>query len=239
MDAAGYTLIARQSGLAAEMRAIANNIANADTTGFRREGVVFAEHVRRVAGGEPSLSIAAAEARTISPVQGALATTGGPLDLAIEGEGFFLVATPAGERLTRAGAFALSAAGDLVTQDGHPVLDAGGAPLFVPPGTADLAVAADGTVSAAGRFLGQVGVVVPADPQGLAREAGTLFASEGGTLPAEDAQVRQGMLERANVAPIAELTRMIEVQRAYELGQSLADRDHERQRAALETLGRR
>ncbi len=80
-------------------------------------------------------------------VQGPLTQTGGRFDFAIEGEGFFLIETPAGQQLTRAGAFTPSAEGELVTPDGHRVLDAGGAPIFVPPDATAISVAADGTMS--------------------------------------------------------------------------------------------
>ena len=105
MDNSVYTTLNRQSGLMSEMRAIANNIANAATTGFRAEGVLFSEHVAGLGRAAPSLSMANIEGRIVSPVQGALAQTGGTFDLAIEGDGYFLIETPGGNRLTRAGSF--------------------------------------------------------------------------------------------------------------------------------------
>jgi flagellar basal-body rod protein FlgF len=137
------------------MQIVANNIANAATTGYRAEGLVFSEFVRRTEGG-PSLSMARGNIALRSTAQGPLARTGGALDLAIEGDGFFLVETPDGNRLTRAGAFALSASGDLVTADGFRVLDAGGAPVFVPPDIGEPGLAPDGTLSGDGRPLAQV-----------------------------------------------------------------------------------
>ena len=82
--------------------------------------------------------------------------------MAIEGDGFFLIETPAGERLTRAGNFTLSAVGDLVTPDGFRVLDAGGAPVFVPPDVTDPGISPDGTLSDGDRPLAQIGIVRPA-----------------------------------------------------------------------------
>lgn len=234
MDSAAHVTLSRQTGLAREMQIVANNIANAATTGYRSEGLIFSEYVRATGQGA-SLSVGQGNLGRTSFAQGALTRTEGPLDLAIEGEGFFLVETAAGPRLTRAGAFAASAAGDLVTPDGHPVLDAGGAPLFLPPGLTP-ALAADGTLSAEGRPLGQIALVRPLDPLGLEREDGVLFAASGGTEPAPEARLLQGFLEDANVNPIHQLARMIEVQRAYELGQSFLQSEDERQRAALSAL---
>lgn len=235
MENAGYTTITRQSGLLREMRVVANNIANAATSGFRQEGVMFSEHVQAVEGSS-SLSMGQANVRHTSFVQGALTQTGGTFDFAIEGDGFFLVQTPAGERLTRAGAFTPNAAGDLVTNDGYAVLDAGGAPVFIPPGAADLAVSSDGTISTNGTPIGQIGVVQPVNPQGMVREDGVMFRADEGFEPAEQARVLQRFVENSNVDAISQLTRMIEVQRAYELGASFLDSEDERVRAALRAI---
>ncbi|ROU03248.1 flagellar hook-basal body complex protein [Histidinibacterium lentulum] len=238
MDNAGYATLTRQSGLLAEMRIVANNIANASTGGYRAEGVTFSEYVRGLGSGHESLSMTRAAGRTTDLGQGPLEQTGGTLDLAIEGEGFFLVLAPGGERLTRAGHFQTSAEGDLVTPEGYPVLDAGGAPLFVPQGTGPIAVAADGTISADGLPLGQIGLVLPITPADLVREDGVRFRADGGTVPALEARVLQGFLESANVDPVIELARMIEVQRAYELGQSFLQNEHDRLLSAISSVTR-
>jgi len=161
MEASGYTTLTRQTGLLREMRMVANNIANAATTGYRSEGLLFSEHVRRTDGG-PSLSMARGNTPLTSREQGPLEETGGRFDFAIEGDGYFLIETPEGERLTRSGAFSLSAAGDLVNADGFRLLDAGGAPVFVPPDATAPGLAADGTLSSDGRPLAQLGLYRPA-----------------------------------------------------------------------------
>jgi len=174
--------------------------------------------------------------RMTSTVQGPLTPTGGTLDLAIEGEGFFLIETPSGERLTRAGAFTLSAQGDLVTPDGFRVLDAGGAPVFVPPDAKSIGLSPDGTLSDNGRPLAQIGLVRPIDSLDMIREDGVLFRTNGGFEPVEDGRLLQGFLEGANVDPIGQIARMIEVQRAYEMGQSFLDSENERVMTALDSL---
>ncbi len=236
MDAAGYVTLTRQSGLMREMEVVAQNIANQSTTGYRREGVIFAEHVARTGAG-PSLSMAHASARMLDLSDGGISQTGGTFDLAIQGEGFFQVETPSGNRLTRAGAFTPNADGELVTAEGHRLLDAGGAPVFVPPDAAQVAVGADGTLAAGGRPFGQIGLWQPADRLTLRHEAGTLFAA-GEVQPAEGGTIRQGFLEGSNVDPVAEITRMIAVQRVYELGQAFLDREDRRVRDTVSTLGR-
>lgn len=237
MDIANYTTLNRQSGLLREMQTVANNIANAATTGYRQEGLIFAEHVVNV-GNAPSVSMATGKVRNTSFAQGTLTQTGGALDIAIEGDGFFLIETPGGERLTRAGSFAVSAEGDLVTNDGYRVLDAGGAPVFIPPDAGKIDVSPDGTISNEGRLLGQIGLVQPVDDMDMVREGGVMFRSESGFDPVLEPKMRQGFVENSNVDPISQMTRMIEVQRAYEMGQSFLDAEHERIKDALKAMAR-
>lgn len=235
MEQSGYITLTRLSGLMREMQVVANNIANASTSGFRQEGVIFSEYVRQPDSG-PSLSMSAATVRQTSDLQGALTQTGGQFDLAIEGDGYFLVETPSGERLTRAGSFATNAAGDLVTHDGHRVLDAGGAPIFVPPDVPEISISGDGTLSSDDRLIGQIGLFEPADPTTLTRESGLLFRSDGGVDPIFSGRILQGFLEDSNVNTVLQIARMIEVQRAYELGQSFLETEDTRIRNALNSL---
>ena len=164
--------------------------------------------------------------------------TNAPLDLALDGEGFFTVETPEGPGLTRAGAFLLDADGGVITPDGYHLLDDGGAPIGVPPGVTALAVGADGTLSADGEPVARIGVVTVADRASLIHRGGTLFIPRAGTVPAEETRIRQGFLEGSNVDPMAEMARMIEVQRAYELGQSFLTREDERIRAVISAMSR-
>ena len=235
METSGYVTLTRQSGLMREMEIIAHNMANAATTGFRQQGIVFSEYIEAVGQGD-SLSMAAARVKSTSMSQGILTQTGNPLDLAIEGHGFFQLETQNGIRLTRAGAFNVNSVGDIVTAEGHRVLDIGGAPINVPPGEADVTVAADGTVSLGDQLLGQLGVVEPEAGADLKREAGVLFQTDAALIPAANGLVLQGHLEGSNVDAISQLTRLIEVQRAYEMGQKLLDMGDERSKSALQTL---
>lgn len=241
MDNATYATIGRQSGLLSELRTVANNVANASTTGYRKEGIVFSEFVVQLENRAPSLSMARAAVRSTSDVQGQLTPTGGTLDFAIEGDGFFLVETPAGEALTRNGAFSRSAQNELVTMDGLRVLDANGAPVFVPADGADIALSADGTLSADGQPLAQIGLFQPARPEDASRGSGTLFELTDGTAPVQvdDPKILQGFVEASNVDPISEMARLIELQRAYEAGQDFLKTEDERKRNVIQTLGSR
>lgn len=237
MDNAVYATLTRQSGLMRELRAVANNVANADTTGFRREGVVFSEHMTSLDRQGGTLSMANARGRDVDLRPGSLAGTGGTWDLGLEGEGFFMVATPQGNRLTRAGAFMPSADGQVVNGDGHALLDDGQAPIAIPPGARSVSVAPDGTVAADGEPVGRVGIFAPGAPQDMRHYGGTLFGADGAQ-PLPEAKLRQGFLEGSNVDPVLEIARMVEVQRAYELGQSFLDAEDQRVRAAISSLTR-
>lgn len=235
MDNAGYVSLTRQSGLLKELQTVANNIANISTTGYKREGVVFSEFVK--ANSTESISFADAHGRLTDTSQGMLAQTGGTLDFAIDGKGYFLLATPDGERLTRAGAFTSDSQGDLVSTDGYQVLDIGGAPVFIPPGAKNIALAPDGTLSADGLPLTQIGIFEPLDASSMIRESGVLFRADGGYLPVEQGILMQGFVEQSNVNPVAEMTRMIEVQRGYELSQKFLEREDDRIRSVVRILG--
>jgi flagellar basal-body rod protein FlgF len=237
MNLAGYVALSRQSGLLKEMQSVANNIANISTTGFRREGVVFAEVIRTLPSEGGGIAMTESRGRWTDGGQGALVKTGGALDLAIEGEGFFRILTPAGERLTRAGAFTRNGEGEVVTFDGHPLLDEGGAPIVIPFEAEAIAVAADGTLSVNGDPVGLIGLVAIEDETRLFRETGVLFRYADEPVPMEAGRVLQGFIEQSNVSAVAEITRMIAVQRAYEYGQKLLDSEDERIRQAVRTLG--
>lgn len=239
MDTSVYVTLSRQSGLANELQAVANNVANMSTAGYRREGLVFAEMVEALEVEGGSVAMTDAHARITAMSQGALAATGGQFDLAIDGPGFFMVETQDGPRLTRAGAFTPNEGGELVNMGGHRLLDEGGAPIFVPPDAKQVAIAGDGTLTADGVAMARVGRVAVDDPSALTRQDGVLFRTDAPLRPVEDGEIRQGFLEGSNVNAVAEISRMIEVQRAYEAGQKLLDREDERIRQVIDTLAAR
>jgi flagellar basal-body rod protein FlgF len=237
MDLAGYVALTRQSGLASELQSVANNIANLSTAGYRREGVIFAEEVQALPVEGGSVAMTEARARYTEEMQGALQQTGGTYDLAIEGQGYFTVMTPSGERLTRAGAFAPNADGVLVNPDGHALLDEGGGEITIPPEARSVGISSDGTLSIDGAPAARIGLVTVEDRTKLFREAGVLFRADTETVPAEDGRVVQGFVEQSNVSPVSEMARMVEVQRAYEYGQKLLDQEDARIRLVVRTLG--
>ena len=227
MSSSIFTTLARQQGLVQEMQVVANNLANASTTGYKSDRAIFAEFLVSTGGGPgTSLSMGGLGGHSFKFEQGSLNFTGGQLDLAIQGEGFFVVETPQGPRLTRAGHFQLSAEGQLTDAHGHAVLSAGGNPITVPPEATTVSFGSDGTLSANGEIIDQVGIV---QSQGaVQRESNSYFSAPEGYAALPDAQLVQGALEQSNVSPVLEVARMIEVQRAYEAGQALLEREDQR-----------
>jgi len=219
-----------------ELNTIANNIANISTSGYRRESVIFAEHVKAMGGADPSLSIATMNHRYVDFSAGQISGSDNPLDMAIEGDGFFLVESVDGPRLTRAGSFSLNGVGELVNTEGRRVLDEGGGALVLPPQSTSISVAADGTITADNQPVGRIGVVT-ADAAYLVREGDNMFRAEQGYEPVAIPRVRQNALEGSNVSAVTEIAHLIEVQRAYEMGQSFMQSDDERIKRTVRELG--
>lgn len=237
MGNAIYATLTRQTGLMREMSSLAQNVANLSTPGYRAERTTFSEHIVDTGRGADSLSMARAGARWADMSPAALRETGAPLDFAIEGQGFFTVEGEEGPLLTRAGSFTPNARGELVTPEGRRLLDAGGAPVFVPPDAGSVRMAGDGTLSAGDRPVARIGLVSPADPTGLERRGAAAFSAPDGTVPEPTGRIMQGFLEGSNVAPVAEMARLVEVQRAYEMGQGFLDREDQRLERVIRTLG--
>lgn len=234
MSNAIYATLTRQDGLLREMQVIANNVANASTTGYKSNHAIFAEHIAATNGEGGSVSMGSLSGHNHDLSQGAMKHTGGQFDLAIHGDGFFVLETPAGERLTRAGAFQLSADGNLVDAFGNQVMAAGGGAIAIPEEVTRISIAPDGTISSGQEIFGQIGVV-RANGQ-IAQEGGTMFLAAEGYEQIEEPNVIQGALEQSNVSSILEISRLIEVQRAYEAGQSLIEKEDERINQLIKTM---
>ena len=233
-----YIALSKQAGLAKELNSVANNIANANTAGYRREGMLFSEYVRALEPQDRSISQANVGGHYFDATPGALTQTGGMLDVAIDGDGYFVVETPFGERLTRQGSFMIDAEGQLVTAEGHRVLGDGGSPIAIPPEATSITIAQDGTIAADNAPAGRIGLVT-ADPTTLAREGGNLLRATGETQPIEFQKMRQGFIEESNVNAVLEVSRLIEVQRAYEMGQQLLNDEDERISKTVDAMRRR
>lgn len=235
--------LSRQMALQRELDVVANNVANLNTGGFKAESVAFERYLM------PTASAGAFDPadRTLQYVQdrgtwhdfsqGAVQRTGNSLDVALEANGFLVVETPRGERYTRNGALQLNAAGELVTTEGFRVLGDAGAITFQ-AGDQDIAIAADGTVSVPGGGRGKIRVVNFDQPQRLRKDGLSTFSAPAGVQAnvVQTPKLVQGAVEKSNVNGVAEMTRLIEVSRAYQSIAGLLQSQGDMRRTAIERL---
>jgi len=246
-------LYAAYTGLLSRTQALdtaANNLANAGTSGFRAQRDYFRGVL---AGGiDQNLTTASQVGQAVNGFgvlggdrldfsQGQMATTGNPLDLALQGSGFFAIRTANGVRYTRDGGFTRSPAGVLETSMGEPVLDAKMQPITIPTGT--IHVSADGTISVStpdgSAIAGQVGVFDFADERALTAEGTNTFNANGAKPIAGAATVQQGALENSNEDAIHGTMQMVLVERQAEMMQrALRVFDNDFDKAATEDLPR-
>lgn len=235
MEAGLYVLVSGQLALQRRLDTIANNVANSSTNGFRAENVTFESVLSR-----QSIAYAGRGDTTFSTVSGGLVQTDNPLDVAIQGEAFFAIATPGGTSYTRDGRMSVSTSGDIQTLEGHALLDASGSPIQINPGAGPVAIAPNGVISQKGRPIGTIGLFKLPPGAELQRGSGAGLVSN---LPAEpvsdftENSIKQGYAEEANVNPIHEMTRLIAVSRAFEALSSSLDQSDKKLDEAIRGLG--
>jgi flagellar basal-body rod protein FlgF len=224
MDSGYY---AAMTGLVARTQALdtaAANLANAQTPGFRAEREFFRSVLLGSDGedsqlGETVNNFGLLGGDRLNMAQGALVETGNSLDLAIEGQGFFLIQTPNGLRYTRDGSFHRDRNGQLVTEAGEPVLSSLGKPILIPPG--EVAVGADGSVSVAGGVVASVGLFVFPAGSDLTPEGANRYVapSKARATAATGASIHQGALEGANQNVVQGTLDLVMMQRQAEMMQ--------------------
>jgi flagellar basal-body rod protein FlgF len=240
--------LSRQTLLERQLDVVANNIANVNTTGYKADSSLFEEfltsgaHEDNFVGADRRVSYVQDRATYRDFSQGAADQTKNPLDLAIDGSGFLVVQTPAGERYTRDGGLQLNNQGQLVTVAGDPVLGASG-PIVFQPTDHDINVAPDGTItvvqgnSMVDSVRGKLRLVNFADAQKLLKEGSNLYsAGEGAAQPDAKSVVHQGFIEKSNVSAVSEMSRMIEVTRAYTQISTLLQQQSDLHKTAIQQL---
>ncbi|WNJ99076.1 flagellar basal-body rod protein FlgF [Thalassospiraceae bacterium LMO-JJ14] len=243
MENTMYVALSRQTTLRRQLDVVANNLANMSTHGYKSGQMMFVEHLTKSKGGDSLVTPNLAYVRDIATMTdtkpGAIEHTGNPLDVAIQGEGYFVIQTPEGERYTRNGRLQLDNTGQLVNQLGQAVLADGGAPMVFAPEDTEIVISKDGTVSTNNGELGKLRIVNFDNDQILERSSGAQFSTteDNPAKDVTDAAVLQGAVEGSNVEPILEMANMIEVHRAYDSVKSFIDREDERQRAMIRDLG--
>ncbi|MBN66399.1 MAG: flagellar basal-body rod protein FlgF [Rickettsiales bacterium] len=214
MDNSIYISLSGQLAQFRKMDVAANNIANADTTGFNSEHMMFTDYLVDD-GNRNKMAFAQDISSYRNLSRGALNVTGNPFDMAISGPGYFQVETPQGVRYTKAGNFQLDPAGTLVTQQGFPVLSPDGQPIVFEQGDTNIRVGENGVISVnEGEDRGQVGVVEFADEQSMKRLNATLYETDQPALEQAEARLLHGTLEKSNVNAIGEMVQITKLSRA-------------------------
>ncbi len=233
MSSGIYVATAGAVAASQALDATANNIANANTAGFHGDRITFKEALGTVKSADVA-SVSALTARVDSQ-GGALTPTDNPLDLALDGDGYFSVQTSNGTRYTRAGNFQLDDQRQLVTGDGNPVLgDAG--PITVPPNTTSVTVGIDGMVTADGQPLGKLALTRFATNQ-MKREGSSLFSASGAPAAGDPPKVRSGMLESSNVNIVRGVVELVKESRTYESLMKIIQGYHDCEDRAARDLG--
>ncbi len=236
MENAGYIAISRQMSLLSQLEMASHNLANANTPGFRADRLVFRE-VLNEANQDFEFSSVEGFGEYSVLKHGALQATENALDVAIGGDGYFVVSAEGAEAYTRHGSFRLNANGTLVNSVGYPVLGQGGEISINPDGGA-IMIGEDGVITQDEQLIGRLRVVEFDNERVLEKTENSLYASD---LPPRDVinpKVVQGALESSNVEPIVELTHMIDLQRQFEAADSMLEAEHERTRKVVNDLGR-
>lgn len=241
--------LSRQMTLERQLDVVANNIANVNTTGYKADRSLFEEvlnsgaHEDNFVGRDRRVSFVQDRATFRDFTQGSYEQTKNPLDIAINGDGFFAVQAPGGERYTRDGNLQINNQGQLVTASGFPVLGTSG-PIVFQSTDHDVNVSPDGTVtvlegaSRTDSIRGKLRVVNFADPQSLQKQGGNLFAAGNAAASQADTKstVQQGFVEKSNVNAVAEMGRMMEVMRTYTHIATLMQQQNDLQKNAIEKL---
>lgn len=237
MEAASLILLSRQTALQQQMDVLSNNIANANTTGYKGQSVLFQTFMSQPAPGE-QLNFVLDRATLRDTSSGAPTQTGNDLDVALQGDGYFGVRTPQGVQYTRAGSFSLNNTGDIVTQEGYPVLSADGQSLNVPNDAKTLEIDQTGRILTDKGEVGKLQIVTFKHEQQMVEIGRGLYQTQETGQPAENTQVVQRTLEQANVKPVVEMTRIAEVVRAYQQTINMIQNENDRIRTAIRTLGK-
>jgi flagellar basal-body rod protein FlgF len=220
MDSGYYAAYTALLSRTEALDTVANNLANASTTGYRAQRNVFSSVLNQAQGSSLNRTInnyGTLSGTTLDQTQGALLKTGNDLDVAIEGPGYLAVQTTGGTMYTRNGSLQISSRGQLVTAAGDAVLGDRGA-ISLPPGP--VSISEDGTISSSGAIAGKLKIVEFKDGAALTSAGQTYYSAPANTeIAATKSGIRQGMLESSNVNPVSSMVELITAQRSAEMMQ--------------------
>ncbi len=240
MQSGIYVSLSSQLALDRRLTTIADNVANVNTVGFRATEVKFEDLVSGL--GEQSVAFVSPGETYMPQQHGAMRETGNSFDFAVKGDAWFSIETPAGPVMTRDGRFTMLPTGELVSIEGYPVLDAGGAPLVLDPQGGAPEVGADGALHQDGQQIGAIGLFQFQPGVNFTRYGNSGIVPFGQPEPIVDrvdVGIAQGFVEESNVNPVLEITKLIQLQRTFEYVTSLIKDSENALDRAIDTLGPR
>jgi flagellar basal-body rod protein FlgF len=246
MEGPTYVTLSAQIALRKQLEVVANNIANANTTGFKADRTLFQTYVERLAVPGNSIAFVQDRATYIDQENGPIQPTGNPLDVAVKGDAFLAVNAPEGTLYTRNGQLTVGQDGTLLDPGGRPVLGPDTQPIQLPQGFTNPEIKADGsisvTVNGTTQQVGQIGLFRPDDPLNLRKSGTGLFATPTGAMQPVDpgdpnARLVQGALEGSTVQTVKEIANLTDLSRAYDQLQTLLSDDNDREQKMIQTLG--
>ena len=239
MESSLYVGLSRQMVLNNAMTMVANNVANANTAGYRAQNPIFEQYISKERYDTHDLSMVYDQGQYDTTSPGTIQLTGNPYDVALNGPGFIAITSPSGEmQYTRSGNFTVNNNNELVTSSGFKVSGPGGDAIAIPTGAKEIKITAAGDVTADGNTVGRLGVFEFDNLQELKPEGNGLYSAKSGGRPATETAVVQGSLEGSNVNAIQETTRMIEILRSYQSTMRMIENEQERQTNGIQTLAK-
>jgi flagellar basal-body rod protein FlgF len=238
MENGFYVAVSAQVALQRRLETIADNVANMNTVGYRATGVSFETEMAQT--GEASLAYVSPGSDYLSRGAGGLVKTDNSLDFAVEGDGWFAIQTPSGTAYTRDGRARIDESGTMRTLNGDPILDAGGAPIVIDGAGGRLTVSADGMITQNGRQVGAIGLFAIDPGASLTRAENSSVVPDRPATPILEFTrdgVVQGAVESSNVDPVREVTRLIDVTRAFDGVAAEVSQSEASLQEAIKTLG--
>ena len=240
MENTSYVALSKQAALWRELEVVANNMANVNTPGYKAEEVMFRDYLVKTKSENTPFGRNVAFVQDVGTLrdtkEGPLSMTGAPLDIALQGDGYFTIDTPTGQRFARAGHFRLDDNGMIVTTAGYPVMQNNNTPVILAPNETSVEISNDGTISTENGVIGKMKVVRFENEQELTPVGDGTFITQSQPIDVTSPTMLQGMLEDSNVQPVAEMTKMMTILRNYQQVQMVLQEEQERQLKALPVL---
>ena len=233
-----YVGMSGQLAIERRLQTVASNVANMNTAGYRADGVTFETVMSNT--GETPVAFSTEGQTYISRMSGELTKTDNPLDVAVQGDAWFGIKTPAGVAYTHDGRLKIGPGGEITTLNNFPILDAGGSSMIIDPSAGPPVISQDGMMTQQGRQIGAIGLF-SIDPNAkLTRAPNSAVIPDKAATPILDfteAGMAQGFIEGSNVNPVLELSKLIQIQHSLDSVSSMNQESDSSLQDAIKTLG--